>query len=84
MEAIPSVALNIVTFTFKLFYFDYETSFQLILVILDACFLETQPILAHYLCGESQRLTPAHHGIRTRELWYERPTLYHCTTVFHE
>ena len=33
------------------------------------------------LCGKIINTEPAHHVIRTRDLWYERPTLYHWTTV---
>lgn len=35
------------------------------------------------LCGKIPNSGPAHHGTRTRDLWYKRPTLYLCTTVFH-
>ena len=35
------------------------------------------------LCREIPNSGPAHHGTRTRDLWYDRPTLYPCTTVFH-
>ena len=35
------------------------------------------------LCGKIPKSGPAHHGTRTRNLWYERPTLYLCTTVLN-
>ena len=35
------------------------------------------------LSVKPQKSKPAHHETRTRDLWYERPTLYLCTSVFH-
>ena len=47
----------------------------------DRCLL---PGDSRCFCAKIPKSEPAHHGTQTLDLWYERPMLYLCTTVFHK
>ena len=48
------------------------------------CLLPVESVLAstRAVCVENSQSEPAHHGTQTLDVWYERPMLYLCTTVF--
>ena len=67
---------------FKLFYFTSFAKQSLSLyysISMSASWRHNQ--YSRRVCGKVPKLEAARHGTRTRDIWYERPTLCHCTNV---